>query len=112
MLAEYWRGEITLRKLRVLIEGLPPDSAAHRAVTDGQLWTWREWLLWHGVRTSIDNATRVAHSLSGKKGKPKTIADKDWPVYPWVKADSAPTHYGDTDGRDGTEVIAFLDSFG
>ncbi|WP_086746192.1 hypothetical protein [Streptomyces scabiei] len=30
-MAEYWRGEITLRKLRVLVEGLPPDGAVARA---------------------------------------------------------------------------------
>jgi len=29
--AEYWRGEITLRKLRVLVEGLPPNGALARA---------------------------------------------------------------------------------
>jgi hypothetical protein len=28
---EYWRGEITLRKLRVLVEGLPPNGALARA---------------------------------------------------------------------------------
>lgn len=50
--------------------------------------------------------------MSSRKGKPKTIANKDWPVYPWKKAESAPRHYGNTGGRSGEEVIAFLDSFG
>ncbi|WP_215456680.1 hypothetical protein [Streptomyces sp. ATCC 21386] len=30
-MAEYWRGEISLRKLRVLVEGLPPNGALARA---------------------------------------------------------------------------------
>ncbi|MFF1756126.1 hypothetical protein [Streptomyces sp. NPDC058266] len=30
-LASFWRGEITLRLLRVLVEALPPDSATGRA---------------------------------------------------------------------------------
>lgn len=67
---------------------------------------------WYAIRVSIDNATRVAHAMSSRKGKPKTIANKDWPVYPWKKPESAPRHYGDTGGRSGEEVIAFLDSFG
>lgn len=66
---------------------------------------------WYGIRVSIDNATRVAHTMSSRKGKPQTIADDDWPVYPWVKPKSSPTHYGDTGGRTGEEVMAFLDTF-
>lgn len=36
-LAAYFRGDITLRKLRVLVEGLPSDGALGRAVT-GSAW--------------------------------------------------------------------------
>lgn len=31
--AEFWQGRITLRKLRVMVEGLPPDGALARAVS-------------------------------------------------------------------------------
>ena len=96
----------------MLIEGLPPDSAAHRALNDGHVWTWQEWIAWHAIRVSIDNATRIAHVMSGAKGKPRTLRDQDWPVYPWIKAESAPQRYGDAGGRSGEEVIAFLDSLG
>ncbi|AQW55298.1 hypothetical protein ACIQPP_05615 [Streptomyces violaceusniger] len=37
-LAAYWRGRITLRKLRVLVENLPPDSATVRAA-NGHHWS-------------------------------------------------------------------------
>ncbi|MFF9088655.1 hypothetical protein ACF1BE_19925 [Streptomyces sp. NPDC014991] len=37
-LAAYWRGEITLRWLRVMVEGLPPGGALSRAVS-GHAWS-------------------------------------------------------------------------
>lgn len=41
-LTALWRGELTLRRLRVLIEHLPPDSASAHAVAgfDGALASW------------------------------------------------------------------------
>jgi hypothetical protein len=36
-LAAYWRGEITLRWLRVMVEGLPPTGATARAY-NGHAW--------------------------------------------------------------------------
>lgn len=103
---------MTIRKLRALIEGLPPDSPVHRAQTDGHVWTWLEWLLWRSIRESHDDATRVSHSLSGGRSKPRLIKDSDWPRFPWVDPESKPQHYGDAGGRSGEEVVAFLDSFG
>ncbi|MFJ2113124.1 MULTISPECIES: hypothetical protein [unclassified Streptomyces] len=41
-LAAFWRGEITLRLLRVLVEGLPPDGALARA-SAGHPWTQLDW---------------------------------------------------------------------
>lgn len=42
-IAAYWRGEISLRQLRVLVEHLPPGSAAHRAA--GYTWAELEYLV-------------------------------------------------------------------
>lgn len=81
-------------------------------MTDGHVWTWRERLAWLGLRVSMDNATKVAHAAANARGKPKRIKDRDWPTYPWEEPASAPVRYGDTGGRDGVEVISFLDSFG
>jgi hypothetical protein len=36
-IAEFWRGEITLRKLRVMVEGLPPDGALARKLAGHHL---------------------------------------------------------------------------
>lgn len=44
MVAEFWRGEVTLRQLRVLVEHLPEDSATVRAVR-GDGWTATDHLL-------------------------------------------------------------------
>lgn len=33
-LCDLWRGRLTIRKLRVLIDGLPPDSATVRALSE------------------------------------------------------------------------------
>ncbi|MFF1498711.1 hypothetical protein ACFVZR_02240 [Streptomyces sp. NPDC058316] len=41
-LAAFWRGEITLRWLRVMVEGLPPDGALARAAA-GHPWTQADW---------------------------------------------------------------------
>ncbi|RLL68133.1 hypothetical protein [Streptomyces sp. Z26] len=37
-IGDFYRGDITLRRLRVLIEGLPPDGALGRAAS-GHAWT-------------------------------------------------------------------------
>ncbi|MFG3140757.1 hypothetical protein ACGFZA_31700 [Streptomyces sp. NPDC048211] len=66
-IAEYWRGEITLRKLRVLVEGLPPTGALGRAIT-GSPWGTVEYqlaeLLDRVGRMEIDfrNANRAEKS--------------------------------------------------
>lgn len=40
--AEFWQGRITLRKLRVMVEGLPPSGALARAVA-GHHWTQADY---------------------------------------------------------------------
>lgn len=102
--------------MRVLTEHLPLDSPVYRARTDGHVWTWTEQLLWSAIRHAHDDATRVstnvANALVGGKKQPRLIKDSDWPRFPWVEPDSKPRRIGDTGGRSGEEVVAFLDSFG
>lgn len=52
-MAEYWRGEITLRQVRVLLTGLPPDSAFFRAMR-GSDWQDTQYLLLHLVNHFIE----------------------------------------------------------
>lgn len=60
-LAEYLAGRITLRKLRVMIEHLPPDSAWHRA--RGGPWRDTESLLW-SIESRLRDLTVATHNAS------------------------------------------------
>lgn len=42
-IAEFLTGTITARQLRVLVEGLPPDSAFHRAAREND-WADNDWI--------------------------------------------------------------------
>lgn len=61
--AEFWRGEISLRKLRVMVEGLPPDGATARAAS-GHHWRHLEFMVAHlldetaRLRVDFGNANR------------------------------------------------------
>lgn len=78
-LAEFWRGEITLRHLRVLIEGLPTDSALARAVRGP--WADREWILWHvesRLRESLSVLAAIASTIqTGRPVQPDYLATPD-----------------------------------
>ena len=97
----YWRGEITARQLRVLIEQLPPRSALHRARNDGHEWGNTEAVLWR-----IEYWLKVLDQrLMWQKGKrPKW---PKWLQFPWSKNQ---VQLGDRGGRSPLEVKAYLDS--
>lgn len=53
---EFWRGEISLRTLRVMVEGLPPDSAMYRADPNSRGWTVGDHLaadLWDALNALV-----------------------------------------------------------
>lgn len=84
---------MSLRKLRIYIEkGLPPDSAVHRAHTDGQAWTWTEQLLWMMFRQNEVHTKILGDRLNSKKVK----IPKEHPRFPWLNAGSAekPRRFG------------------
>lgn len=85
----------------MLIEQLPPDSALHRALNGGQVWTWQEELLWRLVQLLERNESWWRWS----KGKaPK------WPRhkrFPWEKDTVT---LGDRGGHTSAEVIAYIES--
>lgn len=62
--AEYWRGEITLRKLRVMVEGLPANGATARAMA-GHHWGHLEFMaadlvdVMARLRVDFGNANRA-----------------------------------------------------
>lgn len=62
---EYWRGDITLRHLRVLIEGLPPDSYISRSVR-GTHWGETEWML-HDISSQLRILNASVHNALSKE---------------------------------------------
>lgn len=66
-LGEYWRGEITLRQLRVMCEHLPPDSAVHRAAR-GHAWLEQEYLLAE-VADAVRTLAAITVAVNSKRPK-------------------------------------------
>lgn len=64
-LAGYWRGELSPRRLSVLIEQLPPDSATARKLSGADGWTRLEFLV-----------TDLFHAFTGEEhpARPKPTA--------------------------------------
>lgn len=65
--AEYFRGDITLRQLRVMCEHLPPDSALHRA-TRGHDWQDSEYLLAE-VADAVRTLASITVAVNSKRPK-------------------------------------------
>lgn len=95
----YWRGEITSRQLRVLVEHLPPDSALHRAHNDGHRWTNLEALVWQ----LIYFVRVLDQRLVWQKGKrPKW---PKWAQYPWSRNQ---VQMGDRGEATSEQVLEYL----
>ncbi|WP_078854524.1 hypothetical protein [Streptomyces sp. NRRL F-5135] len=83
-LTAFWQGRISLRWLRVMVEGLPPDGAAARAQA-GHHWTQRDWAaadhtdLLQQILTVLINANR---------GEDQPAAP--WPEPVWRPGDPVP----------------------
>lgn len=101
-MAEFWRGDITLRHLRVLVEHLPPGSAFHRAV-NGHAWTDVEYLL-AIVADRLGENTFVTGRGAGMKGlrRPKPLARP---------GEDEQGRIGDRGDIDAEDVIAYLDQY-
>lgn len=105
MVAEYWRGDITARKFRVLVDGLPDDSAVAREQGgQGFTWTLAHSLLWLGVQAQARLAGWYAH-VHGRPG----YSPPDYTNFPWEEQDSGS---GVTRGRvaeaDRSAAIEYL----
>lgn len=69
-IAEYWRGEITLRQLRVMVQNLPEDSALNRARNG---WTTDQYLLADLVDSSRYGRWEYAQSNGAENPEPERI---------------------------------------
>lgn len=101
-IAEYWRGQISLRHLRVLIEHLPPTSAYHRHVS-GHAWSDVEYLL-AVLGDRLAENTYVTAKAGGMKGarKPKPLPRP---------GETDKNRTGDRGDRSTVDVVTYLDQF-
>jgi hypothetical protein len=83
-LAAYWRGEITLRLLRVLVEALPPDSATARA-HNGHAWQ----ALDYAAADSRDLLALLFTAFVNANRDPKK-RPMPWPEPGWRPGDPTP----------------------
>ncbi len=106
-MARYWRGEITLRKLRVLTQGLPPVGPHSRHTAEGREYSLTDALLW-SVLWALQSNTVVTAQAAGAK-KAKMPAD-EMPEYPWSRPEKKGQLVGDLGDFDQEEVLDFLDN--
>ncbi|MEU3020087.1 hypothetical protein ABZ635_22130 [Nocardiopsis sp. NPDC007018] len=84
-LGEYFREEITLRQLRVMVEHLPQDSALHRAVR-GHGWQESEYLLAE-VADAVRTLAAITVAVNSKR--PKSVKMPEPLPRPIDEADEA-----------------------
>ncbi|MFF0139331.1 hypothetical protein ACFYRN_23155 [Streptomyces sp. NPDC005227] len=75
---EFWRGEITLRKLRVMVEGLPPDGATARAVA-GHHWRHLEFM----ISRLLDETARLRVDF-GNANRAEKAPAQEYPEPVWT----------------------------
>lgn len=75
-IGEFWRGDLSLRGLRVLIDGLPPDSAMHRRHPSLAGWDIADHLLADQVDglSALFNLLLAANTEGGKYEPPSPRA--------------------------------------
>lgn len=83
-LAAFWREEISLRLLRVMVEQLPPDSAVVRAVR-GTHWTTGDY---HLANAADELAVLTTAFLNVHR--PENQSALPWPDRAWRPGDPTP----------------------
>ncbi|HIT74462.1 MAG TPA: hypothetical protein IAA98_02640 [Candidatus Avipropionibacterium avicola] len=101
----YWRGEITLRKLRVLAQGLPPSGPHTRHETNGVEYDYLHALLWALQWAVMENTVVTAQAAGDKKAK---MPADHMPRFPWEKPKGQHDMGGDLGDNDQEEVLDFL----
>ncbi len=98
-ICEFWRGDLTLRQLRVLVAYLPAGGAYQFAVHD-HTWSDREFLLAQLVDDVRRIPVAVFRAAGGNAREPKPIERP---------GQDTPGRIGDRGDHDTGTVIDFLD---
>ncbi|MGW2742377.1 hypothetical protein [Streptomyces sp. NPDC001450] len=99
-LAAYWRGEVTLRLLRVLVEALPPDSATARA-HNGHTWQPLDY----AAADTRDLLSLLFTAFVNANRDPKK-RPMPWPEPGWRPGDPMPEESEATAERDRAKARA------
>lgn len=84
-IAEFWRGEITLRKLRVMVEGLPADGATARAAA-GHHWRHLEFMLAQLLNETVRMRVDFGNANRAEKAPAQEYPEPVWtPTQPSEK---------------------------
>ncbi|WP_123959711.1 hypothetical protein [Corynebacterium pseudopelargi] len=103
----FFRGDITLRKLRVLADGLPQAGPHTRHTTNGIEYTYTDSLLWALMWGLMQNTVTTAQAAGSKKAK---MPADQMPPYPWALQDKKQALGGSLGDHTQEEVLDFLDS--
>ncbi|WP_328721731.1 hypothetical protein OHT52_21065 [Streptomyces sp. NBC_00247] len=82
--AAFWRREITLRWLRVMVEGLPPDGATARAAA-GNPWTQADW-----SRADARDLLELLFIAFANVNRAENSPEIPWPEPSWRPGDPPP----------------------
>ncbi|WP_411815488.1 hypothetical protein [Gordonia sp. SND2] len=104
MVAAAWRGEISPRLLRVLIDGLGDDDP--RKATNGHQYRLLEQLVWQ----LIGEVKRMTIQTSLSLGNKKVGTDVDHPATPWAPSEKKNIRrIGDRGDLTNQQVFSILD---
>lgn len=88
----------------MLIDGLPEDSALHRAINKGRLWTLDRQILWLIAGQTVRTAAYTRASAGVKKHRDLPA----WPDTPWDESENTPTRYGKVAEADRSAALEYL----
>ncbi|PZH18773.1 hypothetical protein C1I97_03405 [Streptomyces sp. NTH33] len=105
---EYWQGKITLRKLRVMVEGLPPDGAVARAAA-GHHWQHTEFMLADLLDLMARLLTDFRNANRPEKAAPQPYPEPVWrPGQPSEKQRKRQARKEHAEARAGYQRIVAL----
>lgn len=96
--AEFWQGRITLRKLRVMVEGLPPDGALARAASRSP-WTRADYLL----ANLVDEQARMGTDFRNANRSEKSPAEP-YPEPVWRPGDPSPKQRAKAEAKEARKA--------
>lgn len=111
-MADFWRGDVSHRQFRVLVNNLSPESAVGRAMKrehndrhyDGHEWTQLEALVWW-LHHRLEEVLFMQKRSQAKR--PGSVSKPDLRPYPW-STDEKTKDYGYVEAGDERAAVDYL----